>query len=336
MSEGLIDKIKSLGTKIESELDKDDLEFSKLALKEISDFNNSLSLEEFEDEIGSWLIDNNIPKQLNVYDGFGQPPVTIFNNDKFVIDLYFWIDIDTSIHSHSFSGAFKVLYGRSLHEVYKIKPKKMFSLDIMESDIELCDLQVLEPGDGREIRKGNSFNHRLIHLDKPTITLCIRTINDINPMQWHHFSNGLSVIKKEISQEILKNLYYGNYLLNKNEESGKAYFQSLFNICPPSALLNLYERLNVETMGLSENTCHTFFELFNERFEGTKWFELYHSFYSNLQENYYEADCDEAVDRALEHMVNFRYDMNQATQVLSKIQGHETSSEQKDILERYL
>ena len=116
----MINSLEELGHCIERAWAKENDEralFSQISYDHLAKFSNRYSLEELEKDLAVWLANSKLPKQLNIYNNFGQPPVTIFNNSKFVIDLYFWTDIDTSIHSHSFSGAFKVLYALEVRGV---------------------------------------------------------------------------------------------------------------------------------------------------------------------------------------------------------------------------
>ncbi|MFN2514442.1 MAG: hypothetical protein ABR568_23900, partial [Pyrinomonadaceae bacterium] len=54
-----------------------------------------------------------LPHQYDVEGRFGNPPITLFAGPRFHIDVYYWLDGTTSIHQHSFTGAFQVLLGSS-------------------------------------------------------------------------------------------------------------------------------------------------------------------------------------------------------------------------------
>src|SRR5215207_5241233 len=52
-----------------------------------------------EEEIISWVNRaSSLPRQLDPNSSFGQPPLTVWGTDRFVLDLYFWVDTDTSVH----------------------------------------------------------------------------------------------------------------------------------------------------------------------------------------------------------------------------------------------
>ena len=55
---------------------------------------------------------------------FSDMPVNVHRGDGFYIEILIWVDGTTSIHQHSFSGAFLVLHGSSLHSVYRFEEAK--------------------------------------------------------------------------------------------------------------------------------------------------------------------------------------------------------------------
>src|SRR6266700_5917621 len=84
-----------------------------------------------------------LPEQMDLTANFGNPPITLYVGPRFFIDAYYWLDSTTSIHQHSFSGAFQVLLGSSVHARYNF-----------EKELEI-----------------NSH----FHLDRPSVTITIRS-----------------------------------------------------------------------------------------------------------------------------------------------------------------
>lgn len=327
----MISKFHKLASRVEdlwATAGKEKSSFPEVCFNELSNFEFPHSLEELESELALWIQGSSLPKQLNVYNNFGQPPVTLFNNGKFVVDLYFWMNIDTSIHSHSFAGAFKVLYGQSLHEVFEVKPKKVYAEDVMSTDISRVNTQLLNQGATERILAGNQFNHRVVHLDTPTVTLCIRTIDDKEDTQWHHFPNGLSIEKRAPEEKVLKNLFYYEYLFNRNPEKGMAFLAEIIESWSISEMINLYEQMTTDSMGLSEDACGFFFETLNSIYGASEWYAIYESFYEQL-EDHVHAEGDSAVDRFMEHAINSNYSYVQASQLLIMLQGHPLSEMQE-------
>jgi hypothetical protein len=64
---------------------------------------------------------DSIPTQQDVSATFGDPPLTLFSGPRFHIDVYYWLDGTTSVHQHSFCGAFQVLIGSSIHSQYSFQ-----------------------------------------------------------------------------------------------------------------------------------------------------------------------------------------------------------------------
>lgn len=127
-------------------------------------------------EIIRWVHSTpNLPEQMDVEARFGNPPVTIFVGPRFYIDAYYWLDGTTSIHQHSFSGAFQVLLGGSVHSKYTFEEEQEINPHFLIGKIHLTDVSLLERGDIRQIIPGRDFIHSLFHLDRPSVTITVRT-----------------------------------------------------------------------------------------------------------------------------------------------------------------
>lgn len=109
---------------------------------------------------------------------FGEYPVTLFRNEIFFIDAYIWQTQDTSIHNHSFVGAFKVLQGASLETQYSFKQtKENTAVNLKYGHFKQKKKGVLKTGDSEKIMLGDQYIHQVWHLEKPTITLCLRSFS---------------------------------------------------------------------------------------------------------------------------------------------------------------
>ena len=116
-----------------------------------------------------------LPEQRDVEGRFGNPPVTLFSGARFHIDIYYWLDGTTSIHQHSFTGAFQVLLGSSIHSRYSFREDKIINEHFSVGQLTLEDVQLLKLKDVRTILSGRNFIHSLFHLDRPSATVTIRT-----------------------------------------------------------------------------------------------------------------------------------------------------------------
>lgn len=116
-----------------------------------------------------------LPEQKDVEARFGDPPITLFAGARFHIDIYYWLDGTTSIHQHSFTGAFQVLLGSSIHSRYSFRETKTINEHFSVGELALEEVQLLKLNDVRMIRPGRDFIHSLFHLDRPSATITIRT-----------------------------------------------------------------------------------------------------------------------------------------------------------------
>ncbi len=292
--------------------------FSKIALEALKKIEVDFSLLDLEEYVQSLLLSENLPEQLYVYNDFGQPPVTIFNNGKFVVDLYFWRHVDTSLHSHSFSGAFKVVHGRSVQEIFEVKNIESFSDDAFLSELNLVSCELLKKGSVQEIENGLRFSHRVIHLDSPTVTLCARTINDSDRPQWHHFENGLSIQKRSIEENVIKEISFFDYLLEGSSSHALDFLERSINKWGASLTMNLYERLSEDTMGLSHQSIEQIYGMIHQIFGKEKWFQKYEEFY-RLLENYESLEDPGPQGIFKEHAINSKLDDKIRDKILKKL-----------------
>lgn len=121
-----------------------------------------------------------LPAQSDLEARFGDPPVTVFRARQMVIDVNFWIDSPIAIHEHSFDGAFQVLSGSSMHTQYDFVEKARYNSYTYAGDLTAHDTEQLSPGDVRQIRAGSEFIHALFHLERPSSTVVVRTLE--NPL----------------------------------------------------------------------------------------------------------------------------------------------------------
>ena len=118
-----------------------------------------------------------LPPQADPNASFGDPPITVYSGARFYIDVYFWFTGTTATHQHSFSGAFQVFAGSSIHSWYEFFQDDYVNVFMRfgRIDLKLCEL--LEVGNVQEILAGKDYIHSLFHLDDPSVTIVIRTRN---------------------------------------------------------------------------------------------------------------------------------------------------------------
>lgn len=126
------------------------------------------------------LTEQNLPIQADINAAFGQPPLVVFWGEYFYIQILFWLDGRPAIHEHGFSGAFSVLYGSSIHSSWTFKPHTKINSRFSLGDLSLSNAELLRQGDIRPIIAGNELIHTTFHLERPSITVVVRTHQDID------------------------------------------------------------------------------------------------------------------------------------------------------------
>ncbi len=126
--------------------------------------------------------------------GFGQPPLAVWGAERMYIEVLYWLDSTTAIHQHSFSGAFAVLEGSSLHTQYKFKPDRKVSSNLHIGRLTWTSSELLTRGSVHQIHSGPEFVHALFHLDHPSVSVVVRNYHDEGaPSQLGYLPPGIGV-----------------------------------------------------------------------------------------------------------------------------------------------
>jgi hypothetical protein len=92
------------------------------------------------------------------------------------------LDGTTTIHQHSFSGAFQVLEGSSLHSRYRFDESRRINEHVRTGEVVFESSELLKQGAVREIIPGTRFAHSLFHLARPSATITVRTYQDVTQL----------------------------------------------------------------------------------------------------------------------------------------------------------
>lgn len=350
----VLDPLLQLSQIIESEFDLTTL--PEQAFKVLNQLEYKVEFDQFEQAVAEWLLNlPELPKQVNLYNVFGEPSISLFNNDKFSVDLYFWRTNDTLIHSHGFRGAFKVLFGRSLHEEFNveltdnlgrqnIKPNPALFLetdnkttlnskstsyaesDVVSSKVQLTKSEILKQGDTRTILPGMELVHRVLHLDDPTVTLCIRSVNDQQLSQWHHLSSGISYKQRNIDELTIKRILYFQFLHESNPATAKDYLDHMLGLISVATQLALYEGLFQDEFGLDPDITYFMIDHMRTRFEDLKWFGQYESHYKKMTQALFEVQASEGSLKLLAHGINNGYSAQNIQDLLKYVTKENLSS----------
>lgn len=127
-----------------------------------------------------------MPRQFDMSNSFGNPPITVYWSEKFVVDLLFWTHPSTTVHDHGFSGAFSILEGTSMQCLYKFDPQENYKKQVILGRLDLEKVGMLHRGDTQMILSGRQFIHSVWHLPCPTLSMVVRTKKDI-PDQYNYY-----------------------------------------------------------------------------------------------------------------------------------------------------
>ena len=102
--------------------------------------NANLSFELDLVEVLEWLLDS-APKRVEGVEAFGDLPMVAYRGSQFSVTLLVWTSGSTSIHTHGFSGAFRVLSGSSIHSRYDFSSRERFSSRLQVGDVRLQSIE---------------------------------------------------------------------------------------------------------------------------------------------------------------------------------------------------
>ncbi|HXU04586.1 MAG TPA: hypothetical protein VN903_26670 [Polyangia bacterium] len=146
------------------------------------------------DDVIRWgLTTADLPAQLDPKSTFGQPPLTVFRGRRFVIDVLFWVDATTAIHDHGFSGAFSVLAGSSIETTFAFAVSQDFDGRFRLGELGVQGTTLRRAGDVAAISAGPGFIHSLFHLQRPSVSVVVRTFADpATGLQFRYHRSGFA------------------------------------------------------------------------------------------------------------------------------------------------
>lgn len=137
-----------------------------------------------------------LPYQVDIEATFGQPPLTVYWQHEFRIELLFWVEGMPGIHQHSFSGAFHVMHGSSLHTEWKFESSDRVSTGLCVGALYPKKTELLVKGDVRRIVAGPEFIHSTYHVDRPSISVVVRTNREEDHLpQYQYYPPGIAIAR---------------------------------------------------------------------------------------------------------------------------------------------
>lgn len=111
--------------------------------------------------------------------GFGQPPIPLVTTPRFYVEALLWLHGSTSIHQHSFEGAFTVLAGESIATDWRFHEEERVASQLRLGRLSpVAPSRLLTPGTTVPIPAGARFVHAVYHRVQPTVTVVVRTSED--------------------------------------------------------------------------------------------------------------------------------------------------------------
>lgn len=146
-------------------------------------------------DIIEWIFDEQQPfRQPDSHEFFGEPPVLLFEAPRFYIEALFWLSGTTAIHEHSFSGAFMVLAGSSVHSHWRFIRERTINSRMLCGRLDRISTEILHSGEIRSIHSGDRLIHQLFHLELPSVSIVIRTYSDRHNLpQYKYLLPGLAL-----------------------------------------------------------------------------------------------------------------------------------------------
>jgi hypothetical protein len=146
-----------------------------------------------------------LPHQRRLDQSFGQPAITLYHDSRFVIEALCWHTGSPAIHQHSFSGAFRITTGRSVHSRFQFTEEERVCGPIAAGTLELLGVDVLDHHSVTSIQSGTGLIHSAFHLDNPSMTVIVRT-HDYDEPEYTYLPPGIAFDPSLRSETLHKQL----------------------------------------------------------------------------------------------------------------------------------
>jgi hypothetical protein len=308
--------------------------FPETAARLLREFEYQLTQPELDRWLADWICDaGRLPEQVSLHNTFGQPPITLFNNGSLVVDLYLWLAADTTIHSHGFRGAFRVLHGSSLQETYRVKTTRRIAPGVRLCDPGVPQMEILQRGDVRVILPAEGLTHRVVHLECPTVTLCVKTINEPRIHQWDYHPDGLALQRLDLDPDLIKGIYYFEYLLRRSTSLALRHLRDILGKRSVAMQMTLREALCGGSLDVSEEAIDRGLAEIRRIHGKADWFKRHMSPEPLHLRELQFAGCESSLERLVAHFINGGYGRTTIAPHLSRVAGRDL---QRSDLEKVL
>jgi len=179
-------RLGSMVTRLWKERNYNEEDFPEVASRGLSELPPDQNVSFWD--VAKWALTcERLPGQADLSAKFGQPPLTVFGGRDFRIEVLFWVQGIPAIHQHSFSGAFHVMHGSSLQSLWEFEPTEQVAMRLALGRVSLKKAELLRKGDSRPIIAGKRLIHSTFHLDRPSLTVVVRTLGEINKLPQYSY-----------------------------------------------------------------------------------------------------------------------------------------------------
>lgn len=173
------DTLGSLVSQRWKERNYDEAAFPEVATRALSELPPAQHVSMWDVVRWAMTVDD-LPRQDDIQARFGDPPLTVYTGRKFRIEVLFWVRGLPAVHQHEFSGAFHVMQGSSIHTIWDFEPQEQIEVRLLLGRTSFNRGEILIKGDSRPILAGNRMFHATYHLARPSISVVIRTLREMN------------------------------------------------------------------------------------------------------------------------------------------------------------
>jgi hypothetical protein len=197
--------------------------FPEIACDELARFRHH---ERFTlDGLCDWLASaTSLPSQRDLQTGFGEPPIVVFENPRFFVQLLIWVNSTTAIHQHRFVGAFSVLAGSSVQTRYEFDLHRRVDSHLLSGPIRLREVDILAPGSICSIEP--ALIHSVFHLDVPSVTAVVRTYGGKDTIQYGYRPPSIVSDPDYVEPLLTRQMQLGDSLLQAGKGAAE-YFRKL-------------------------------------------------------------------------------------------------------------
>jgi hypothetical protein len=176
----------SLVTRLWKERNYNEQDFPEVAIRSLAELPPDQHVSFWD--VAKWALTvEPLPSQVDLGAKFGQPPLTVYKGRDFRIEVLFWVRGIPAIHQHSFSGAFHVMHGSSLQSLWDFELTEQVAIRLAYGRVFLKKAELLRKGDSRPIIAGKGLIHSTFHLDRPSVTVVVRTLGEINQLPQYSY-----------------------------------------------------------------------------------------------------------------------------------------------------